>query len=142
MTRGRDLLFLGPLERLGDAALLLARLVTGAFLIHGVWGNVTSPARMAEFVAFMRASGFIAPQVLAPFSVYTQLLAGILLVLGLFTRWAGLTVAGTFVVAMWMVHWQQSFREGWPALTLVILGLLFATHGAGRYAADAALTRR
>lgn len=120
----------------GDAALLFARALTGIFLIHGVWDNVTEPARMAEFVAFMRASGFPAPEFLAPFSVYTQLLAGVLLIPGLLTRLAGLIVAGTFIVGYLMVHLDQSFREGWPALALVAIGLIFATIGAGRYALD------
>lgn len=137
-----DWLTLDPLARFDGVALLAARGLTGAFLVHGVWDNVTSSARMGEFVAFMRASGFVAPEFLAPFSVYTQLAAGVLLVLGLMTRWAGLLVASTFIVAVWMVHWGQSMRECWPALALVGLGLLLAATGGGRYSADAALGSR
>lgn len=141
MTRA-SWLTLAPLARLEDAALLALRVLTGTFLVHGVWDNVVDAARMTEFVAFMRASGFAAPEILAPFSVYTQLAAGILLVLGLLTRWAALLVATTFIVALWMVHWGQSVRECWPARALVGVGLLLAATGAGRYAADFALERR
>ena len=109
--------------------------------MHGVWDNVTDPARMAEFVGFMRASGFVAPSFWAPFSVYTQLAAGLLLIAGLLTRCAGLIVVGTFVVALWVVHWEQGFREWWPALSLVLLGTVFSTIGAGRWALDALLDR-
>lgn len=136
-----DWLTLEPLARFSDAALLAVRGLTGAFLVHGVWDNVTSAARMNEFVAFMRASGFVAPDILAPFSVYTQLAAGVLLVLGLLTRWAALLIAGTFIVAVWMVHWDQSFREAWPALALVGVGLLLAATGGGRFSADRAFER-
>lgn len=124
-----------------DLALLAARLATGAFLIDGVWDNVTIGARMAEFVAFMRAHDFPLPHLLAPFSVYTQLAAGFLLVLGLATRWAGLILVATFLVALWMVHWNQPLRDWWPALALVVLGLIFATRGGGRYALDARAAR-
>lgn len=132
-----DPLALKPLARFDDLALLAARLATGAFIVDGVWDNVTSGARMAEFVAFMRTNGFVMPELLAPFSVYTQLAAGVLLVPGLLTRWAGLILAGTFLVALWVVHWEQSLREWWPALALVALGLIFATRGPGRFSLDA-----
>lgn len=133
----KEWITLRPLARLDDFALLAARLATGTFLIDGVWDNVTERVRMAEFVAFMRANGFVAPDLLAPFSVYAQLLAGGLLILGLLTRWAGLILLGNFVVALWMVHWTQTLREWWPALALIALGCLFATRGGGRYAVDA-----
>ena len=134
-------LLLRGLARFDDLGLLLARIATGVFLVEGVWDNVTSSARMAEFVAFMRANGFVAPELLAPFSVSTQLAAGLLLVFGLLTRWAGLILVGTFLVALWMVHWEQSLREWWPALALVALGFLFATRGAGRLSLDRLLAR-
>ena len=72
-----------------DLALLAARLVVGAFLIWGVWDNVTSAARMAEFAGFLRAHGFPIPKVMAPLSVYAQLAVGVCFVLGLATRLAG-----------------------------------------------------
>src|SRR3712207_4169141 len=83
----RNFLSLSATQRFSDFALLLLRLFVGLFLIWGVWDNVTDPARMAEFVAFLRKFGFPVPQLLAPVSVYVQLLVGIGFVLGLFTRW-------------------------------------------------------
>lgn len=119
-----------------DIALLIARVITGVFLIYGVWDNVVDGARMREFVGFMRQTGFPNPQLLAPFSVVTQLIAGVLLVPGLLTRVAGVIVAITFVVGYVMVHMEQSLREGWPALSLVALGLIFATVGGGSLSLD------
>ena len=135
---------LAPSSRapLSDLALLVARLGTGAFLVDGVWDNVTDRARMAEFVAFVQANGFWTPGFWAPFSAYTQLAAGLLLIAGLLTRWAGLVVIGTFVVALWVVHWKQSLREWWPALSLVLLGGLFTALGTGRWAFDTLIDRK
>jgi putative oxidoreductase len=79
---------------------------------------------------------------MAPLSVYAQFVCGILFILGLLTRWAGLVTAFNFVVAVWMVHWTQDFPGWWPALILVFLGLLFATQGPGRYALDHWIGRR
>ena len=132
----KDLLLLTPLAAFGDLGLLLLRLVTGAFLIWQSHDNVFSAARMQEFAGFLSQHGFPAPALLAPLCVWAQFVCGILLVLGLLTRWAGLVITFAFVVACVMVHWTQDFPGWWPALILVFLGLLFATLGAGRYAID------
>lgn len=135
----RDLLLLTPLKRGSDLALLLLRLVTGAFLVWQSHDNIFSAERMDEFVAFLTQFNFIMPEVMAPLCVYAQFLCGLAFVLGLLTRWAGVITTFVFVVAVWMVHWPQDFPGWWPALILVFLGILFATLGAGRYSVDALL---
>lgn len=129
-------------ERFEEAAWLATRLATGVFLVYGVWDNIVEPARMREFVEFMRSFAFPAPEFWAPFSVYTQLIAGLLILPGLLTRWAGAIIAATFAVALVMVHWEQTLREWWPALSLLVIGLLLMTRGGGRFSLDARLFRR
>lgn len=136
------LLLLQPLERFGDAGLLLLRWVTGAFLIYQSHDNIVSAARMREFASFLDSFGFVAPEVMAPLCVYAQFLCGIAFLLGIATRWAGLITVLVFVVAVYMVHWEQDFPGWWPALILVFLGLLFATMGAGPYSIDHHLEKR
>lgn len=135
------LLFVPDLAKHADLGLLTLRVLTGVFLIYGVIDNVVSAERMDEFAAFLAASGFAAPAVMAPLSVYTQLLCGIALVLGFMTRWAGIILAANFVVAVLMVHWQQDLRGWWPALVLVGIGVQFALTGAGRFSVDSKLER-
>ena len=124
------------LTRYADAVLLATRLVVGAFLIFGVWDNVVSAGRMAEFARFLAAHDFPVPQLMAPLSVYAQLLVGIAFVLGLATRIAGLVCAFKFVVALVLVDAALGVRGAYPAASLVLFGLLFATVGPGRYALD------
>lgn len=134
-------MLLQPLQRGEDFAVLLLRAVTGAFLVHGVWDNITDAARMQEFVDFLAQHGFIAPALMAHVSVWVQFGVGVAFVAGLLTRWAGLLCAANFIVACVMVHWEQDLRGWWPALALVLIGMLLATHGAGRYSLDAVLAR-
>ena len=131
--RGRTAGFAGY----SDAALLLTRLVVGAFLIWGVWDNIQSAARMAEFARFLVAHGFPEPRWLAPISVWAQFACGVSFVLGLATRWTGLLCAVNFAVAVAMVDAKLGIRAAFPATSLILFGLLFATVGAGRYAIDA-----
>ena len=127
---------LAGLARHADLTLLLLRLVTGAFLIHETWDNVTSAARMREFADFLGQHGFPLPHLMAPLSVAVQLGCGALLILGLATRLAGLLIAANFAIAVYMVHWAEPPRGWWPALVLVFLGLHFAAAGSGKFGAD------
>ena len=135
-------LALPQLARFSDLTLLALRAVTGAFLIHQTWDNVTSAERMDEFVKFLGQFGFPLPWLMAPLSVAVQFGCGALLVLGLLTRWAGLLIAANFAVAMVMVHRADDFRTMWPALVLVFLGLHFAAAGSGKIGLDALLFGR
>jgi putative oxidoreductase len=136
------LLFLPELSRFGDLGLLLLRCVTGAFLIYQSHDNIFSTERMQEFVKFLTQFGFFYPEIMAPWAVWWQFIAGIGFILGLFTRWLGLVTAIQFIVACWMVHWPQDFAGWWPALILVFLGLYFAARGSGRYGIDPILEER
>ena len=142
MADFRRLLFLSDNERFADVGLLALRWVTGAFLIYQSHDNVLSAARMNEFEGFMTQFGFVYPELMAPLSVYFQFAAGIAFILGLFTRWFGLITAFNFIVAVWMVHWNDPVPGIWPAAILVFLGLYFGLRGSGRYGLDAMFGRK
>ncbi len=130
------------LDRGRDAVLLLTRAATGLFLVHGVIDNVLSQARMAEFIRFLEEFGFAPAWLWAPVSVYVQLLCGLAMVLGFATRAAGLGVVVNFLVAIAMVDGQAGVRAAFPALALVMIGLISLTFGAGRYSLDERLGAR
>ena len=132
-------LALPSLSRWSDLTLFALRALTGAFLMHETWDNVTSRARMEEFVQFLDQFGFPLPWLMAPLSVAVQFGCGALLVAGLLTRWAGLLVAANFAVAVLMVHWNEPWRGWWPAVVLVFLGLHFAAAGSGKFGLDSLL---
>ena len=137
MTNLRNLLTLPGNARHADLGLLLLRCATGAFLIYQSHDNIFSSARMTEFVKFLTQFHFVYPEWMAPLSVYAQFAAGIAFILGLLTRWFGLITAFNFIVAVWMVHWNDPVPGIWPAAILVFLGLYFGLRGSGRYGLDA-----
>ena len=137
-----DIITLQPLRRFDDHALFLMRVAIGAFLIVGVWDNIESAERMTEFVGFLDKYKFPAPEIMAPLSVWAQLLCGLALIFGLLTRWAGVVCAFNFIVAIVMVDRFGGLRGAFPAGCLVLMGLYWATHGGGRYALDTLLERR
>lgn len=138
----RDLIYLSSAARFSEQALLVVRLMVGAFLVWGVWDNIVSAERMEEFVAFLTKFGFPAPELMARVSVWAQFAIGSSFIVGLFTRWAGILCIVNFVVAIAMVDRFGGIRGSFSSACLIVIGLYLATYGAGRFSLDALLTPR
>lgn len=135
------------LNKGADAALAALRLYLGGFLIWGVWDNIVSAERMREFEGFLTALNCPFPAVAAPVSVWAQFLIGVLLIPGLLTRWAGLLLAVNFLVAVALIApsqgiFQDVTRELFGPMMCVLVGLILATHGPGRWSVDSWRGRR
>jgi putative oxidoreductase len=133
-------LLLPGLSRFSDIGLLALRLLVGSFLVWGVQDNVLSSARMQEFVRFCADAGFPAPELMAPLSVYAQLICGAFLIAGFLTRLAALIMTAHFIIAVLMVHLNGDFRSQWPALILVFVCAYFAARGGGHWSVDRRLS--
>jgi putative oxidoreductase len=120
-------MLLGKLKGLHDLAPLILRLVLGViFVVHGhhkIFGGmekfidtVTGKLGMPTFMAYVAA--------------FSEFGGGILLIIGLFTRWAALFTSGVMVVAITQIHWHQGLVKGYEfplsllagAIALIILG--------------------
>jgi putative oxidoreductase len=125
------------LGRLQPLALLILRIVLGIiFLFHGYPKLAHSGAGLQEaFVEhglpayFMYVSGMI------------ETFGGGLLLLGLFTRWAGLLLAMEMCVAIWKFHSRSYFavHEYEFPMALAAACFVLATVGAGLIALDSVL---
>jgi putative oxidoreductase len=87
--------------------------------------------------------GMPIPQLTAPFIGALELVGGILLAVGLFTRYLGVLFTVEFIVATW-VQWVQ-IGNGYMGSRLdtmiLVTAIVMATHGAGRFSLDAKLGR-
>lgn len=74
-----------------------------------------------------------------------ELIGGLLITLGAFTRCAAFVASGTMAVAYTQFHWKlqggaqllPGVNKGELALVYALLFLFIACHGAGRYSVDA-----
>jgi putative oxidoreductase len=128
--------------RYRELAAPLLRLFVAFVLVYGTQDNVFSSERMLEFRDFLARNGFPYPTFCAHLSAYAQFVTGILLALGLFTRWAASVVVVNFVVALWMVHRALPFTANIAPLAMLMGGLFFLLYGAPRYSLDARWRRR
>ncbi len=79
-----------------------------------------------------------------------ELITGILMALGLFTRWAAFLASGTMAVAYTQFHWKLAMdanfipgvNKGELAVVYCFLFLYIACHGAGKWSVDATLSKK
>lgn len=129
--------FFSPSPLWQEQGLALIRIITGALMVYHGW-EVFSPETMNEYLKwdqFKNSSGKL--------FVYTgktaELITGILLVVGLFTRIAALMLIGTLgYIAFFVGHGKIWYEDQHPFL-FVLLGFMILITGGGRYSADAIL---
>ncbi len=112
--------------------IFLLRVALGVVFIYHGYQKI---ADMEPIIGFFGMLGF-AP-FLAYAVAYTELIGGILLIAGLFTRLASIALAIVMAVAVYHVHLANGFSVGSGgyeyALTLMLGSLAVFFTGAGRY---------
>jgi putative oxidoreductase len=122
---------------------LVARLVVGeVFLVSG-WGKLNNLPRMVENFA---GWGIPFPQFTTPFVSVVELVGGLLLILGLFTRLAAAPLAIVMVVAIATVLWPDvdslDTLLGLSETAYFAIFAWLALAGGGQASLDHALRRR
>lgn len=128
-----------------DLALLLFRCGLGAVMLaHGInhiWGG----GKIAGTAGWFASMGMRPPLVQAWLASITEIGAGALLVVGLFTPVGGAGLVGTMAVAFVINHRGNGFfifrpGEGWEyVMTLGLCGIAIGTLGAGGWSLDRAI---
>lgn len=126
--------FLSPLPLWQNAGLALVRLMVGAFMIYHGW-EIFSPSKMngyLEWDLFKTSSG----KTLVYVGKAAELIAGIFLFLGLFTRLGALILIGTMAcISFFVGHGKIWYEDQYPFL-FVLLGLVFFFMGPGAFSLD------
>lgn len=116
--------------------MLLLRLWFGLVLAFG--HGLGKLGNYEKFVAGVGGKhGIPLPELTAPFAIASELVGGILLALGLFTRAAAVAVAGTMLVAAFWVHSSDPFMKKEFALAYAVAALVVLISGPGKYSLDA-----
>lgn len=122
---------------------LLLRLVLGASMLYHGYSKVI-PAHGFHhgntFSALDYFSHFVVslgmPYWLGYVSALTEFLGGILLILGLLTRFAALMIAGNMIVALITVNIHKGYSSSEYTLALIVIALMVLFYGPGNLALD------
>ena len=119
-----------------EAAALVGRLLLSALFLHEAYAKLTA---YAAAVAYSEAFGV--PGALLPFAIAVEIVGGLLILFGYFTRAAALVLAGFCVATALLFHSKLGVRNELLHFEkdLAIAGglLVLFAHGAGRWALDA-----
>lgn len=121
-----------------DAALLLLRVVLGVvFFVHGaqkVFGWFGGSG-IDKWIGFMENMNISKP--IAYFAAYTEMIFGITLLLGIYTKVSALVAFVFMVFCIYLVHWEKGFfvnKGGYEyALVLAIASLSLYFSDGGKY---------
>jgi putative oxidoreductase len=120
----------------------VARLTLGLVFVESGWGKLHD---LPKVVAYFSDLGIPAAQFQAPLAAGTELLCGILMLLGLATRLASLPLIGTMLVAILTARRSElhglSDLFGFIEYLYIVLCLWLGAYGAGPISLDAVFAR-
>jgi putative oxidoreductase len=124
-------------ERWAPYAVGALRIVTALlFIEHGtakLFGFPLTPLAHPEMWSLLWIAGVF------------ELVGGLLLLVGLWTRWVALLLAAEMAVAYWTYHFPQGFypllNKGEPAILFCFIFLLLMVVGAGEFSIDKIMAR-
>lgn len=115
-----------------DLALLLLRLILAA--VFGAYSAAKWNGELNRLAGLMMSVGIPLPDVASRFIAAVEAGSAVLLLVGLWTRVAGLLLAIEMAVAIWKVVWRQGFVGGYAfELTLLTVALSLAIAGGGAW---------
>lgn len=131
------------LNRLQPWGLFLVRVVLGvAMTYHGYTKLIPASGlhRAHPLAGFEIWNHYVAtlglPYWLGYVSLLTELLGGILLILGLLTRFAALMVTGNMLVALILVNLRHGYASSEYTLALIVMAFLLLLTGSGALSLD------
>lgn len=115
-----------------DLGILLIRIAIGlVFVIHG-WDKVSDLSGTATAMA-----GLGVPAVLAYVASFVELLGGVALIVGVWTRWVGILLAVEMAIAIALVKLQFGYVGGYEfELTLLLGSLGLTLTGPGAFSVE------
>jgi putative oxidoreductase len=123
-------------ENKREYGLVAIRLVVGAYLVYVQQNNVFNPESMAGVAQYFDTLNIPMPALSAYVSVYAQFIAGLLFIVGAFTRYAAAAMVINFVVAFIAVDFHRTYPQSFPAQIMLSSAILFLFCGSGPWSVD------
>ena len=117
------------------------RVVTGLLMMyHGL--EVFSAEKMEMYNGWDIIKRMPMSNVMVHIGKYGELITGILLALGLFTRWAALAMAAIMFFISFFIGGGRFWYEDQHPFLFAMMGLVFAIYGPGAWALDHKISRK
>ncbi len=124
-----------------DVGLLALRIMTGLGIAYHGYGKLFDEGRMEQFAQGVSEMGFPLPALFAWMAALSELVGGLLVALGAFTRYAAFFIFCTMTVAAFIAHAGDPFTGKEKALLYWTLSIALMLMGGGRYAVERLIKR-
>jgi len=133
--------FFSPSPLWQTAGLCFIRIIVGFFMIYHGW-EVFSEEKMKPYLDWDSFKGFSSPALIVYTGKIAELVAGIFLMIGLFTRLASLVLIFTMLYISFFVGHGKIWYEDQHPFLFVLLGLVFFFTGSGKWSVDQFLLKK
>ncbi|MES2646961.1 MAG: DoxX family protein [Bacteroidota bacterium] len=133
--------FFSPLPIMQPAGIGIIRIVVGLLLVYHGW-EVFDKEIMKGYAGWDAFKGFSSPLAMAYFGKASELVAGILLTIGLFTRVACIIIMGTFIYITFLVGNGKFWYEDQHPFMFLLIAFVFFFTGPGIFSADVMLNKQ
>ena len=113
---------------------LLMRLSLGGIMAYHGYGKVVPHGALNHYGHFIMTLGL--PYWLGYVSAYTEFVGGMLLVLGLLTRFAAFAITINMLVALFKVTLHHGYSGSEYVIALIAIAVMLLCYGAGALALD------
>ncbi len=122
------------LAALGDVGIAAVRVGAGIILAYHGWLKVTG----GYAVGFLGNVGIPLPQVVGPFVSIVELVGGLALIAGLFSRYLGAIFFIEFLVVLWVriAVLGKGYAGSEFELLILVVAAMLATNGGGTLSLD------
>lgn len=133
--------FLSPLPFWQNNGIALIRIIIGGFLIYHGW-EIFNVRIMQEYMKWDMFKDSTPAKIFVYAGKVAELLSGLFLLLGLFTRVACIMVIGTMAyIAFFVGNGKIWYEDQYPFL-FVIIGFIFIFTGPGSLSLDAKIFKK
>lgn len=124
-----------------QGALAIVRIITGLLMAYHGW-EVFDNTKMGEYAKWESFSAYSSPSVMVYVGKGAELVAGVLLTLGLFTRLGAAVLMITMCYILFKVGNGKFWYEDQHPFLFVLLGFIYLFVGGGKYSLDSLFFRR
>ncbi|HEX5024392.1 MAG TPA: DoxX family protein, partial [Agriterribacter sp.] len=122
-----------PVALMGGLAII--RILVGLLMTYHGW-EIFDAAIMKEYTTWDAFKKFPSPTLFVYIGKATELMAGMMLTVGLFTRIAALALVFTMIYITFFIGNGRFWYEDQHPFLFVLLGMVFAFSGPGKWSVD------
>ena len=133
--------FFSPFPIMQPAGIGIIRIIVGLLLVYHGW-EVFDSETIKTYTSWDSFKGFSSPVAMVYFGKGSELLAGILLTIGLFTRVACIIIMGTFIYITFLVGNGKFWYEDQHPFMFLLIACMFFFTGPGIFSMDTLLSKQ